>query len=111
MILYGNLLGEMFALIAILLPRKRSAWVKVATVAKTQKAMEPDTPDSQNGEILAENDGENVSEGVKLTSEAPSFGWNSYAERINGRFAMIGFVALLVLEFFTRKDFFTWLGL
>lgn len=41
----------------------------------------------------------------------PAFGWNLYAERINGRFAMIGFVALLVLEFFTHQDFFTWVGL
>jgi hypothetical protein len=40
----------------------------------------------------------------------PSFGWNAYAERINGRFAMVGFIALLVLELFTRQDFFTWLG-
>ena len=39
-----------------------------------------------------------------------SFGWNSYAERINGRFAMVGFVALLLLEFFTHQDFFTWIG-
>lgn len=41
----------------------------------------------------------------------PAFGWNDYAERINGRFAMIGFVALLLLEFFTHQDLFTWLGL
>lgn len=41
----------------------------------------------------------------------PAFGWTSYAELINGRFAMIGFVALLILELFTRQDFFTWLGL
>ncbi|MGL5062025.1 MAG: chlorophyll a/b-binding protein [Microcoleus sp.] len=41
----------------------------------------------------------------------PAFGWNAYAEQINGRFAMVGFVALLLLEFFTRQDFFTWLGL
>lgn len=41
----------------------------------------------------------------------PSFGWNRYAEIINGRFAMVGFVALLLLEFFTRQDFFSWLGL
>ncbi|HEY9809847.1 MAG TPA: chlorophyll a/b-binding protein [Halomicronema sp.] len=41
----------------------------------------------------------------------PAFGWTAYAEQINGRFAMIGFVALLILEFFTRQDFFTWLGL
>jgi hypothetical protein len=41
----------------------------------------------------------------------PAFGWNPYAEKINGRFAMVGFVGLLLLEFFTRQDFFTWLGL
>ncbi|MEG3858522.1 chlorophyll a/b-binding protein [Microcoleus sp. herbarium12] len=44
-------------------------------------------------------------------SAEPAFGWNAYAERINGRFAMVGFVGLLLLEFFTRQDFFTWLGL
>ena len=41
----------------------------------------------------------------------PSFGWNQYAEQINGRFAMIGFVALLITEFITQQDFFTWIGL
>lgn len=41
----------------------------------------------------------------------PSFGWNDYAERINGRFAMVGFVLLLVLELVTGQDFFSWLGL
>ena len=45
------------------------------------------------------------------TEAAPSFGWNRYAERINGRFAMLGFVLLLLLEFFTHQDLFTWLGL
>jgi len=44
------------------------------------------------------------------TEDTPSFGWNAYAERINGRFAMIGFVALLLLEVITRQDFLTWLG-
>lgn len=41
----------------------------------------------------------------------PAFGWTFYAEQINGRFAMIGFVALLILELVTGQDFFTWLGL
>lgn len=40
----------------------------------------------------------------------PAFGWTSYAEIINGRFAMIGFIALLILELFTRQDFFSWIG-
>ncbi len=41
----------------------------------------------------------------------PSFGWNVYAEQINGRFAMVGFVLLLGLELVTGQDLFTWLGL
>lgn len=28
------------------------------------------------------------------------FGWNIYLERINGRFVMVGFVILLLLEIF-----------
>ena len=43
--------------------------------------------------------------------DAPGFVWSRYAEQINGRFAMIGFVALLALEVFTQQDFFSWLGL
>jgi Chlorophyll A-B binding protein len=41
----------------------------------------------------------------------PTFGWTAYAEQINGRFAMVGFILLLGLEFFTHQDIFTWLGL
>jgi hypothetical protein len=41
----------------------------------------------------------------------PAFGWTPYAEQINGRFAMIGFVALLVIELVTHQSFFSWLGL
>ena len=41
----------------------------------------------------------------------PSFGWNVYAELLNGRFAMMGFVILLLLELVTSQDLFTWLGL
>lgn len=45
-----------------------------------------------------------------INQPEPAFGWTSYAEIINGRFAMIGFVALLILELVTRQDFFTWIG-
>jgi hypothetical protein len=43
--------------------------------------------------------------------DAPGFGWSRYAEKTNGRFAMIGFISLLLLEVFTQQDIFTWLGL
>jgi hypothetical protein len=41
----------------------------------------------------------------------PAFGFSSYAEQINGRFAMIGFVGMLLLEFLTGQGLLTWLGL
>ena len=30
------------------------------------------------------------------TGEVPAFGWSGYAERVNGRFAMVGFIAVLL---------------
>lgn len=53
----------------------------------------------------------NSKKAPEASPDAPGFGWSRYAEQINGRFAMIGFVALLVLELFTRQDIYTWLGL
>lgn len=73
--------------------------------------MEPDTQDShENIAPAVTNSEEGTSRETLPATDAPSFGWNAYAERINGRFAMVGFVALLILEFITRQDFFTWLG-
>ncbi len=48
---------------------------------------------------------------IDQKSPDPAFGWTKYAEQINGRFAMAGFVLLIVLEFFTKQDIITWLGL
>jgi Chlorophyll A-B binding protein len=41
----------------------------------------------------------------------PKYGFNNYAERLNGRAAMIGFLALLIIEYLTDKGLLTWLGL
>lgn len=46
-----------------------------------------------------------------LNQPEPAFGWTAYAEQLNGRFAMLGFVVLLALEVFTGQDLITWLGL
>lgn len=53
---------------------------------------------------------ESDSTAADLVPPEPAFGWTPYAELINGRFAMIGFVALLILELVTHQGFFTWLG-
>ena len=39
------------------------------------------------------------------------FGWSSYSEITNGRFAMIGFLAILLIELFSRQSFLKWAGL
>lgn len=43
--------------------------------------------------------------------EEPKFGFNAYAERLNGRAAMIGFIATLVIEYVTGQGLLSWLGL
>lgn len=48
---------------------------------------------------------------LNLNQPEPKLGWTAYAEQINGRFAMIGLVILLLLEVFTHQTFLAWLGL
>ena len=39
------------------------------------------------------------------------FGWSSYSEITNGRFAMIGFLAILLIELFSKQSFLKWTGI
>ncbi len=39
------------------------------------------------------------------------FGWSSYSEITNGRFAMIGFLAIILIELFSRQSFLKWSGI
>ncbi|MDY6785933.1 MAG: chlorophyll a/b-binding protein [Cyanobacteriota bacterium] len=41
----------------------------------------------------------------------PKFGFNDYAERLNGRAAMVGFVLTLIIEAVTNQGILAWLGL
>ncbi|MCP9840957.1 high light inducible protein [Synechococcus sp. J7-Johnson] len=45
------------------------------------------------------------------TSDVPAFGWSGYAERVNGRFAMLGFAAVLLIEALSGDTFLHWAGL
>ncbi len=45
------------------------------------------------------------------TNDAPAFGWSAYAERVNGRFAMVGFAAVLLIEALSGDTFLHWAGL
>ena len=39
------------------------------------------------------------------------FGWSSYSEITNGRFAMIGFLAIIIIEFLSQQSFLKWAGI
>ena len=39
------------------------------------------------------------------------FGWSSYSEITNGRFAMIGFLAIVMIELFNKQSFLKWAGI
>ena len=52
-----------------------------------------------------------VPETSATTSDVPAFGWSGYAERVNGRFAMVGFTAILVIEAISGDTFLHWAGL
>ena len=39
------------------------------------------------------------------------FGWSVYSEITNGRFAMLGFLAIILIELFSQKSFLNWVGI
>ncbi len=39
------------------------------------------------------------------------FGWSSYSEITNGRFAMIGFLAIIIIELLSQQSFLKWAGI
>ena len=39
------------------------------------------------------------------------FGWSKYSEITNGRFAMLGFLAIILIELFSQKSFLNWAGI
>ena len=45
------------------------------------------------------------------TTDIPAFGWSGYAERVNGRFAMVGFAAVVLTEVLSGDTFLHWAGL
>jgi len=49
-------------------------------------------------------------ESIEIKDEY-KFGWSSYSEITNGRFAMIGFLAIILIELFSEQSFLKWAGI
>ena len=54
---------------------------------------------------------EKIDEVIEKDTEMYNFGWSSYSEITNGRFAMIGFLAIILIELFSQQSFLKWAGI
>ena len=48
---------------------------------------------------------------VSLEDDRYIFGWGQYSEITNGRFAMLGFAAIILIEIISQKSFLDWAGI
>ena len=61
---------------------------------------------------INENNGDiKLDEKSKYIEDEYKFGWSSYSEITNGRFAMIGFLAIILIELFSQESFLKWAGI
>jgi len=61
---------------------------------------------------INENTGDNKLDEKSIDIEDEyKFGWSSYSEITNGRFAMIGFLAIILIELFNQQSFLKWAGI
>ena len=54
---------------------------------------------------------EKIDQVIDEDTEMYNFGWSSYSEITNGRFAMVGFLAIILIEFFSQQSFLKWAGI
>ena len=64
-------------------------------------------PNSINEQI---GDNQLDEESIEIKDEY-KFGWSNYSEITNGRFAMIGFLAIILIELFSQQPFLKWAGI
>ena len=52
-----------------------------------------------------------VNENSKELISEYRFGWSRYSEIMNGRFAMIGILSIIIIEILSRRPFLQWSGI
>ena len=78
----------------------------------TNLETESSTEEQKNENYINELTGDNkLDEKSKLIEDEYKFGWSSYSEITNGRFAMIGFLAIILIELFSQQPFLKWAGI
>ena len=66
----------------------------------------------KNENSINEQSGDNkLDKKSKEIADEYRFGWSNYSETTNGRFAMIGFLAIILIELFSQQSFLEWAGI
>ena len=66
----------------------------------------------KDANYINENTGNNnLDEKPNNIEDEYKFGWSRYSEITNGRFAMIGFLAIILIELFSQQSFLKWAGI
>ena len=76
--------------------------------------MDSNTPTNQDNQSIEQEKTDSEIKDLSpsaTTNDIPEFGWSAYAERINGRFAMIGLLAVLLIEALSKISFLEWAGI
>ena len=79
-----------------------------ATNLENESFIEEQKDPNQINEQIEDNKLEGKSLEIK---DEYKFGWSSYSEITNGRFAMIGFLAIILIELFSKQSFLKWAGI
>ena len=67
---------------------------------------------NNNTDLIYEKTGESKLDEKPIAIEDKyKFGWSSYSEITNGRFAMIGFLAIILIELLSQQSFLKWAGI
>ena len=78
-------------------------------------------PSEKSNSINEENENDQIKDNIynigdeknqtTLEEDKYVFGWGEYSEITNGRFAMIGFAAIILIEIISQKSFLDWVGI
>ena len=78
----------------------------------TNLETESSKEEQKNENYINELTGDNkLDEKSILIEDEYKFGWSTYSEITNGRFAMIGFLAIILIELFSQQPFLKWAGI
>jgi len=78
----------------------------------TNSENESSTKDQNDANYINEQSGDNkINKQSRDIEDEYKFGWSNYSEITNGRFAMIGFLAIILIELLSQQSFLKWAGI